>query len=86
MSVTTTSQYRPFTNDQLSTAFSPRMVKQVKERESMLNQYKDKTNKFNSMLADSEHLTSVISRMNKGKYSQFLMLRILNETNTDFIY
>jgi len=40
--MTTKSKSRPFTNEKLSTALSPNMERQARERETMMKQFEEK--------------------------------------------
>ena len=62
----TTAKDRPFTNEKLSTALSPNMERQERDRKMMLKRYQEKPRKFSSLSEGEDHMTSVVSRINQG--------------------
>lgn len=57
---------RPFTNEKLSTALSPILQRQKKERDIMLNEQNFKTEQSCDTVIDSHHMNSVLAKFNKS--------------------
>lgn len=65
---------KPFTNERLSTALSPNLQKQQKDREKMLEKHTPKGSHSVPKSPENEFLNSVISRVNQGMLVRIILI------------